>query len=127
MIPTKFQDDREKLLGIWRKLGGEDRHALLSFARFLLSQGAGEGGGEPLEAVEPVLLPRPPGPESAVQALKRLKRSYPMLEADQHFLVAAAGILQERVMGAPDGEVVARLEAFFAERYAAWRVARGGG
>ncbi|MBF0213287.1 MAG: Crp/Fnr family transcriptional regulator [Magnetococcales bacterium] len=115
--------DREKraLLESWRRLGVEQRNTLLRFARFL-EQESGAGAGEeaaPEIPDTPLSIPRPEG-ESAVAGLKRLKKSYPMIEADERVLAEASQILMGKVMGVPDAEVIDRLEVFFASCYQVW-------
>ncbi len=90
------------------------------FAEFLLNRhlASGEPAAEP--ATEPLNLPKPPG-ETAVKALKRLKKSYPMIEADMTLLEEASRLVMKRAMGASDEEVTEELEALFANRYRLWR------
>ncbi|MBF0271156.1 MAG: hypothetical protein HQL98_03635 [Magnetococcales bacterium] len=120
--------DREKkaLLEIWRELDSEKQRTLLSFARFLASEQAGESD----KAVGPVIpevpleIPRP-ATESAVAGLKRLKKRYPMIEADEGVLAEASRILMGKVMGVADREVIDQLEEYFARCYQNWLAKRG--
>lgn len=107
---------RARLMAIWRRLGEADRHALWRYALFL---DASRSEAPPAEVPTiPILTPAPPG-ETAVAALKRLKRSYPMIEADAGLLDEASRLIMERMFGAPDAEVIGRLEAIFRERWQA--------
>ncbi|MBF0368239.1 MAG: hypothetical protein HQL52_02180 [Magnetococcales bacterium] len=115
-------DTQRKLLAAWRKMGPEDRHALLKFAEFLASHSTASPSPPP---TEPLDIPKPEG-ESAVKALKRLKKSYPMIENDLRLLEEASTILMRKVTGSSDQEVVADLEHFFAKRYQQWQEARQG-
>ncbi|MDX1593797.1 MAG: Crp/Fnr family transcriptional regulator [Gammaproteobacteria bacterium] len=112
---------REQLLALYDGLDSADRHALLVFAEFLAAR-------EPARALEPVAaprdLPRPPG-ESVIAALKRLRATYPMLEAAP-LLDAATGLLAAHVLhGREAEEVIDELERLFADAYAG-RAARSG-
>ncbi|OSM02571.1 hypothetical protein MAIT1_02741 [Magnetofaba australis IT-1] len=71
-------------------------------------------------AMEPLAIPAP-AKETSVAALKRLKKSYPMIEADAALLDDASKLLMERMMGGDDAEVIPKLERLFAQRYTDWR------
>ncbi|MBF0427612.1 MAG: hypothetical protein HQL94_01705 [Magnetococcales bacterium] len=119
--------DREKkqLLALWRELQPQEQKSVLQFAQFLASRQEKEGC-EPLPPTipdTPLPIPRPEV-ESAVAGLKRLKKSYPMIEADEQVLGEASRILMGKVMGASDAEVITQLETFFADRYQAWKARR---
>ncbi|MBF0624238.1 MAG: hypothetical protein HQL82_05470 [Magnetococcales bacterium] len=115
-------DEKTRLLEAWQRLNATDKTALLRHAEAL----AATGGEEPAPVPqEPLDIPAPAG-ESAVKALKRLKRSYPMIEADARLLEDASQLLMAKMMGTPEGDVIRRLEALFAERFRTWQVARQG-
>ena len=109
--------ERAALLEAWRNLGKAERLTLLQFARFLHAQQA-----EPGEKIsqKPLDLPVPDN-ESAVKALKRLKKNYPMIEADMGLLDDASRLLMEKVTGTPDVEVIAKMESLFLDRYQCWQ------
>ncbi|MBF0189574.1 MAG: hypothetical protein HQL99_00320 [Magnetococcales bacterium] len=121
--------DREKkaLLEVWRGLDEERQRTLLRFARFLASESGGESvgvAGAPEVPEIPLEIPRPET-ESAVAGLKRLKKRYPMIEADERVLAEASRILMGKVMGVPDREVIDQLEDYFARCYQGWLASRG--
>lgn len=111
--------DRQRLLTIWRNMQEVDRHAWIKFGEFLTAQADGMAEQSPVGA-EPLPIPKPEQ-ESAVQALKRLKRTYPMIEADAVLLGEAAQLVMQRVMGATDAELIPKVETLFADRYRQWR------
>ncbi|MBF0583710.1 MAG: Crp/Fnr family transcriptional regulator [Magnetococcales bacterium] len=110
--------ERNRLLAAWQRLDREGQRTVRLFAEFL-SQQAGEQPPEPIPQ-EPVAIPRP-DKESAVLALKRLKKSYPMIEADFALLEEASQLVLKKVMGATDAEVIVELETLFAKRYQQWK------
>lgn len=113
--------EQTRLLTAWKKLDQEGQRTVRLFAEFL-SQQTDEQAGKPTPTLpqEPLSIPKPEG-ESAVLALKRLKKSYPMIEADFSLLEDASQMLLKRVMGTADATVVAELEKLFAGRYQAWK------
>jgi hypothetical protein len=119
------EKERNRLLATWQKLTKEDQRAVRLFAEFLLQQN-GTDTTAPEIPLEPVPIAKP-AEESAVLAMKRLKKSYPMIEADFSLLESASQLLLKRMMGTPDAEVVAELEALFANRYQVWKAARAQG
>ncbi|MBF0359098.1 MAG: Crp/Fnr family transcriptional regulator [Magnetococcales bacterium] len=113
----KKDKERIALLDIWRNLDREQKLTLLKFAEFLESQ---KSNSEEPVSQEPLNLPKPEN-ESAVKALKRLKKSYPMIDADMGLLDDASHLLMEKITGTPDSEVVVKLEALFLDRYKNWQ------
>ncbi len=105
------QLDKE-LQTAFEQLNRERQQQLLDFARFLLDQ---QG---PLERVisEPEQIPRPQQ-ESVVAAMKRLNRTYPMLDK-QHLLNEASSLMAEHMLqGRAAVEVIDELEAVFSKYY----------
>ncbi|MBF0179654.1 MAG: Crp/Fnr family transcriptional regulator [Magnetococcales bacterium] len=124
MLTGAVDQDRKRLLALWRQLGEEERRGLLRFAQCLANESREAETVEPAVADLPLAIPRP-AVESAVAGLKRLKKTYPMIEADERVLGEASRILMQKVLGAADAEVIDQLEAFFAQRYQGWREGRG--
>ncbi|MBF0296917.1 MAG: Crp/Fnr family transcriptional regulator [Magnetococcales bacterium] len=124
MLTGAVDQDRKRLLALWRQLGEEERRSLLRFAQCLANESRGEEAQESPVPELPLAMPRP-AVETAVAGLKRLKKTYPMIEADERVLGEASRILMQKVLGAADAEVIDQLEAFFAQRYQAWREERG--
>ncbi|MBF0615028.1 MAG: Crp/Fnr family transcriptional regulator [Magnetococcales bacterium] len=122
LVGTKDRDqDRKALLELWRQLEVTHKQTLLRFARFLVSEQQSDTPPRETEwPTTPLAIPRP-AQESAVAGLKRLKKNYPMIEADEKVLAEASRILMSKVMGVPDAEVIDRLECFFADCYQKWQ------
>ena len=113
--------EQKRLLAAWRQLGKDDQRTVRLFAEFLHQQ-TERGSTEKSVSIPqtPQRIPKPEK-ESAVLALKRLKKSYPMIEADFSLLEDASQLLMKKVMGTADEEVVAELETLFARRYQEWK------
>lgn len=106
-----------RLLELFRAMEGRDREAVLALAEFL------GGRALPLAVLEPLVIPRP-AQESVPAAMKRLRESYPMLDAAR-LLGEAAGLMSEHLLrGRAAVEVIDDLEALFERHY---RQLRGGG
>lgn len=110
----------EKLLAIWRQLGGADRATLLAFAEFLQQRGARQNERPVRTAsasiAEPVAIERPAG-ESVVAALKRLSKTYPMINKSE-MLSATSDLVATHIMqGTEASKVIDQLEEIFSEHY----------
>ena len=119
MFITRNQEQK-KLLAAWKDLGEAEQRTVRLFAEFLIQQVQNHHDKQtPSVAQTPLLIPKPEK-ESAVLALKRLKKSYPMIEADFSLLEEASQLLLKKVMGAEEKEIVLALEQLFDRRFQAW-------
>ena len=117
----KTDQARRRLLAAWQQLGEEDKRTVSLFAEFLAQKTSDSTEKEKTAIPQfPLLIPKPEK-ESAVLALKRLKKSYPMIETDLSLLDDASQCLMKKVMGSTDEAVILKLEELFANRYQAWR------
>ena len=107
------QDDQQ-LLTAFRLLAGEDRRTLLAFAEFLASRSSGVDAGEPAAVPQPESRPEN---ESVVMAIKRLTRTYPML--DRRKLMGPTSLLvsQHALQGKAAAQVIDELELVFERHY----------
>lgn len=115
----------ERLLGLFRTLDAGDQATLLAFAEFLGSRSAGlapaPAGQDDTVATErtfpePEPIPRPEN-ESVVAAVKRLSRTYHMIEK-RHMLNETSALVAQHVMQGRDAvEVIDELELVFQRRY----------
>jgi hypothetical protein len=105
-------DEEQKLLAILRRLDAGRRRTLLEFAEFLAAR---TGDGE-TAAREPLPIARP-REETVVMALKRLTRTYPMLDRRRLLAETSRFIAEHALEGRPAREVVDELEAVFARQY----------
>jgi len=118
------REAQEKILGLFEKLSAADREAVTSFAEFLLSRaGAAPVLSEtapvppaPAEIPEPEHLPRPED-ERVMAAIKRLSKTYSMLNKNSMLGATSDLVTQHLMQGREAGEVIDELERIFAEQY----------
>lgn len=103
-----------RLLDIFRALSGGDRHALQAYAEFL----AVRGGMRAADAVAGEWHPEPrPEGETVVMAIRRLTRSYPMLDRRKLMGHTAQLMAEHALQGRAAGEVIDALEVVFERHY----------
>lgn len=95
------------LVGVFQSLSERDRATLADFARFLA-----ERSERP--ALAPIFTLRPAG-ESVMHAVKRLNRSYPMLDRRRLLQPVGALVSAHMLDGRGAAETVEALEELFAE------------
>lgn len=120
--------EEQQLSEIYRQLDAGARGTLLAFAEFLL-------GRSPVQNVhlqhEPVVIPEPehidrPADESVIAGLKRLSRTYPMLDKSV-MLSATSDLVAQHIMQRTDtAEVIDQLEAIFEKHYRMLKEGAGG-
>jgi hypothetical protein len=101
-----------KLLDLFEQLAPEQQERLIAFAEFL-SGGAADSGAADRG---PVALARPEN-ETVTMAIRRLVRTYPMLDRRKLMAEAAEFMAQHALQGRPAGEVIDEIEALFARHY----------
>jgi hypothetical protein len=107
----------EAMMQLYRGLDAEAQQSLSDFARFLE---ASQRAAQPAPPSEPLTIPRP-DKESVVGALKRLRQTYPMLDAGRTLLDQASSLMtQHLVHGRAAIEVIDELEGLFVEHYQRW-------
>lgn len=115
-------DETEKrLAGILRKLPAAQAGMLLEFAEFLLERHGAAGPEErrstnALEIPAPIEIPRP-AEETVVKAVKRLRATYPMLDARKLLNQTSDLMTQHIVQGREAIEVIEELEILFRSHY----------
>lgn len=121
-FPTKSQMSKEEkaLLDAFRQLADSDRHALQSFADYLLQRGlqtpADTPEAVPAESSEPAFEPRPEK-ESVVKAIQRLGRVYYMVNRSELLDETSALMSQHVMQGRSAKEVIDDLETLFENKY----------
>ncbi len=109
----------QQLTEFFRQLTGADQLTLLAFAEFLAarsSAGSIAVSTGPLVVPEPEAIERPPR-ESVVAALKRLSKTYPMLDKTE-MLGATSDLVATSIMQRTDAVmVVDELEEIFRSHY----------
>jgi len=103
------------LINIFRKMDEQQKYSLLRYAEFLVSQQSPE-----IPVVEkPHDIPANEN-ETVVTALRRLSKSYFMLE-NQHLLNQATNLMSQHVIQGRDAiEVIEELEELFKSGYQAY-------
>ncbi len=117
-------DELNQLQNIFSALDRDDRHSLLRYAQFLQIEGESDSPTEP-PIEEPLDLPRPEE-EHVVVAIKRLAKSYPMLNHDRLLRQSADLVGAHLVSGRPATEVIDELEEIFQVHYEKYRAERYG-
>ena len=105
--------DEKEFLQCLRGLPPEAQETLFAFAEFLAARAA----QMPREFSEPESIPRPEE-ESVVQAIKRLRRTYPMLDHSKMLHELTDYMTQHLISGKPAVEVIDELETVFQRHYA---------
>jgi hypothetical protein len=122
-----MNETEQRLLGLLGQLGASDQASLLAFAEFLCSRQPAVAMRSPSrrDIPDPEPLERPPK-ESVVAGLKRLARTYPMLDKSE-MLSATSDLVATHIMkGTDPAEVIDQLEIIFSEHYEQLRTAAGG-
>lgn len=96
------------------RLDAGARQTLVDFAEFL----AARAPDKPPPPTEPLDIPRVAG-ESVIAALRRLRKTYPMLDATRLLDSAATGMTRHVLQGEEADTVIDGLEKLFTDAYAA--------
>ena len=124
MTKTKHGDDK-RLAQMFGKLSPDDKKALLAFAEFLLSRSDAAGDADASEPLTPVSIDPKPG-ESVVAAIKRLSRSYHMLDRGSMLNETSALMSAHVIQGKQREVVIEELEVLFRRYYNDYLKAFGG-
>lgn len=111
----------KRLVEIVQRLPAAQTAALLEFAEFLLIR-HGSVGTEAMPDVTAAEIPAPldiprPTEESVVKAVKRLRATYPMLDARKLLNETSAIMTQHVMQGRDKIEVIEELEVLFRAHY----------
>ncbi len=114
-------ETQKRLIEIVQQLPAAQAEALREFAEFLLMRhaAAGREEGKTISAAEipaPVEIPRP-AEETVVKAVKRLRATYPMLDARKLLNQTSELMTQHMVQGREAVEVIEELEVLFRTHY----------
>ena len=101
----------KKLLDLFDQLTSEQQDKLIAFAEFLTVHPASDA-----LVSEPLAIPRPAA-ETVTMAIRRLVRTYPMLERRQLMGEASQLLAQHVLQGRPSAAVIDDLEALFVVHY----------
>jgi hypothetical protein len=120
MTPEK----REALFSLLEGLSAADQSAVISFAEFLSSRGGSLPVSAPSEPELPVEIPEPeniprPREEKVVAAVKRLSKTYFMLDKKAMLGETSDLVTQHVIQGRDVVDVIDELEALFIQKYQA--------
>jgi len=105
-----------RLLHAWRGLSEDKRAGLLDYAEFL-GQRAVLAQESAVKVQEPLDIPRPEV-ESVIKAVRRLKVTYPSLDAEHSLLnEVSAQMTRHIIHGDTALQVIDRLEIIFRQKY----------
>jgi hypothetical protein len=119
--PNTGRESEGRLLELFSRLDRQNQETLLAFAEFL----AGRDQDLPAEAppvLEPAAVARP-NKESVVAAIKRLARTYYMLDRKEMLNETSMLMGQHVLHGRSAESVIDDLERLFAKQYARYRAA----
>jgi hypothetical protein len=102
----------KQLLELFERLAPEQQDRLIAFAEFL----ADEPARMPDGALAPLVIPRPEE-ETVTMAIRRLVRSYPMLDRRRLMAEASQFMAQHALEGRDAAEVIDELEIVFSRHF----------
>ncbi len=111
--------EQRQLLRLFTRLDDPRRASLQAFAEFLCQQQEEEAQDSERAAPEPQIpqdIPRP-DEESVVAAMRRLTRTFPMINRDALLDRATSLMTAHMLQGQPAAQVIDELEALFEEHY----------
>ena len=111
---------QQRLVDLFAGLDAQNQASVLAFAEFLASRGnkvAATVNAPPVEVPEPVKIERPAG-ETVVGGLKRLAKTYPMLDKSEMLSATSDMVATHIMQGTEPSLVIDELEAIFARHYA---------
>ena len=106
--------DEMRLLTVFRALAAADRHALQAYAEFLAVRSGTVGTDAASDNPQPE---SPPEGESVVMAIRRLTRTYPMLDRRKLIGHTSQLMAEHALQGRAAAEVIAELEVVFEAHY----------
>lgn len=114
----------ERLAEIVQRLPASRAEALLEYAEFLLLRHSSASTVETPDAKSakiplPLDIPRP-AEETVVKAVKRLRATYPMLDARKLLNQTSELMTQHVIQGREKTEVIEELEVLFRSHYTRW-------
>lgn len=112
----------KKLLGVLRSLPEAQQQSLLDYAEFLASR-TSEFAVETKPGLELLLIERP-AQESVIKAVRRLMKTYPMLDSTKLLNETSGFVTQHVLHGKPAVEVIDEMEIFFSRHYEEFKAAK---
>ncbi len=112
---NKVRKQSRQLVALFERLDAGSQQSLLDYAQWLVER---RGAGQAPEAVpsKPLDIPRPET-ESVVKAIRRLTKTYPMVDRDKLFNETSSLMTQHVMHGREAKEIIDELEALFRNAY----------
>ncbi len=107
---------KHRLIELFESLDAQAQDSLLDFAGYLAQRDNSPQAAADLPRAEPNHQPRP-ADENVVNAIKRLRKSYFMLDTDKLLNETSSLMAQNIMQGRPANEVIDELEQVFAQHY----------
>lgn len=111
-----MNNTEKKLLSHFRALDAAAQQAVADFAEFLATRNTAPVS---TEIALPADLPRPQH-ENLIKAIKRLRATYPMLEASKLINDTSTQMTRHMIHGVAAEEVIDELERLFKQHYEAY-------
>lgn len=118
MVRSRVSPEDTKLQRLFGALTDADRSAVLSFAEYLHHRQQSVVVVEPPQL--PLEIPRP-ADENVPAALKRLRQTYPMLDASDLLAEASDLLSQYLMLGRAAAAVIDEMESLFLRHYQHYR------
>lgn len=106
----------KRLLSVYRSLDPQTQSSLLDFAEFLCERTT-EAPPQKPDVLETPVLESPSENEPVIAAIKRLQRSYKMLDTNSLFNEVSGLMSAHIIQGRPADEVIGELELLFDKHY----------
>ncbi|MEE9302958.1 MAG: hypothetical protein V3U84_04145 [Thiotrichaceae bacterium] len=120
--PTSGTKDERKLLSLFKSLTTKDQQTLLKFSAFLAD--AANDNDQNVESADQEELPLPaplsigrPAEESVIKAIKRLNKTYPMINKSLLLDKTSSFMTDHILKGRDAAAVIDDLEAMFKTAY----------
>jgi hypothetical protein len=110
-----MKDEEGRLLACFRELPAQNKKTLIEFAEFLLTRTRTTADSGAVSAGPRRI--KPAQAETVVMAIRRLTRSYPMLDRRKLMSETSRCMAEHTLKGRPAAEVISELEAVFARHY----------
>lgn len=107
---SKLED---AILNSLRRLPDEQKQALVDYAEFLSQR---YGVDEDTIPLDPLDIPRPQE-ESVVKAIRRLAKTYPMLDSKELFEKTSSYMMRNLMHGEDGYVLIDEMEVFFQQSY----------
>ena len=123
MFPTTQQGNKQEkdLLKLFNCLNEKDKNSLISFAEFLQARSKERSENTAVsnnikQSSEPLDIPRPKE-ESVVKAIRRLSKTYPMVDKEKILHPISELMTLHMMKGKEAEEVIDKLQTLFLKEY----------